>query len=114
VAAYRREKTLTKEVIPVYHWLIALLVLKVQASAMYAKSPIGPGASFDSVVCVLVLVFFFFALPHNAVLFAMAGPGNNPVQVFATGLPLHWEFLRLWTGFELSSSSTALPCYRLP
>jgi hypothetical protein len=27
----------------------------------------------------------------------MAGPGNNPVQVFSTGLPLHWEFLRLWT-----------------
>jgi hypothetical protein len=43
----------------------------------------------------------------------MAGPGNNPVQVFATKLRLHWEFLRLWTGFELSSSWTALPCYGL-
>jgi hypothetical protein len=31
----------------------------------------------------------------------MAGPGNNPVQGFSTGLPLHWVFLRLWTGFEL-------------
>jgi hypothetical protein len=41
----------------------------------------------------------------------MAGLGNNPVQVFATGLPLHWEFLRLWTGFELPSSWTALPGY---
>jgi hypothetical protein len=44
---------------------------------------------------------------------AMAGLGNNPVQVFATGLPLHWEFLRFWTGFELPSSWTALPCYGL-
>jgi hypothetical protein len=36
----------------------------------HVKSPIGPGASFDSVVCVLVLVFFFVTLPHNVVLFA--------------------------------------------
>jgi hypothetical protein len=43
----------------------------------------------------------------------MAGPGNNPVQVLSTGLPLHWEFLRLRTGFELPSSWTALPCYGL-
>ena len=41
----------------------------------------------------------------------MAGPGNNPVQVLSTGLPLHWEFLRLWTGFELPSSWSNLPCY---
>jgi hypothetical protein len=41
----------------------------------------------------------------------MAGLGNNPVQGFATKLRLHWEFLRLWTGFELSSSWRALPCY---
>jgi hypothetical protein len=41
----------------------------------------------------------------------MAGPGNNPFQVLSTGLPLHWEFLRLWTGFELPSSWSALPCY---
>jgi hypothetical protein len=50
----------------------------------------------------------------NKQVHTMAGPGNNPVQVFATCRDLHWEFLRLWTGFELSSSSTALPCYRLP
>jgi hypothetical protein len=41
----------------------------------------------------------------------MAGPGNNPVQVFATKLRLHWEFLRLWAGFGLSSSWSNLPCY---
>jgi hypothetical protein len=41
----------------------------------------------------------------------MAGPGNNPVQIFATLRELHWEFLRLWTGFELSSSWIALPDY---
>jgi hypothetical protein len=41
----------------------------------------------------------------------MAGLGNDPVQVFSTLTDLHWEFLRLWTGFELSSSWTALPCY---
>jgi hypothetical protein len=41
----------------------------------------------------------------------MAGLGNNPVQGFRTGRDLHWEFLRLWTGFELSSSWNVLPCY---
>jgi hypothetical protein len=41
----------------------------------------------------------------------MAGRGNNLVQVFRTGRDLHWEFLRLCTGFELSSSWSALPCY---
>jgi hypothetical protein len=43
----------------------------------------------------------------------MAGPAIDPVQVFRTKRELHWEFLRLWTGFELSSSWTALPCYGL-
>ena len=46
-------------------------------------------------------------------LLLMAGPGNDPVQGFSTGLPLHWEFLRLWTGFELSSSCIKVPCYAL-
>jgi hypothetical protein len=41
----------------------------------------------------------------------MAGPSNDPVQVFRTDRDLHWEFLRLWTGFELSSSWRRLPCY---
>jgi hypothetical protein len=41
----------------------------------------------------------------------MAGLGNDPVQVFRTGLPLHWEFLRLRTGFELPSSWAVVPCY---
>jgi hypothetical protein len=41
----------------------------------------------------------------------MAGLGDNPVQVFRTKLRLHWEFLRLWTGFELPSSWLNLPCY---
>jgi hypothetical protein len=41
----------------------------------------------------------------------MAGPGNDPVQVFRTKLRLHWDFLRLWTGFELPSSWSNLPCY---
>jgi hypothetical protein len=41
----------------------------------------------------------------------MAGLGNNPVQVFRTKRELHWEFLRLWTGFELSSSWRRLPGY---
>jgi hypothetical protein len=39
----------------------------------------------------------------------MAGLGKNLVQVFATLRDLHWEFLRLWTGFELPSSWLALP-----
>ena len=43
----------------------------------------------------------------------MAGPANDPVQVYRTLRDLHWEFLRLWTSFELSSSWTALPCYGL-
>jgi hypothetical protein len=41
----------------------------------------------------------------------MAGPGVNPVQVFRTLRALHWEFLRLWTGFELPSSCVNPPCY---
>jgi hypothetical protein len=41
----------------------------------------------------------------------MAGPGNDPVQVFRTLRDLHWEFLRLWTGFELPSSWHTLSCY---
>jgi hypothetical protein len=36
----------------------------------------------------------------------MAGPAINPVQVISTLS----EFLRLWTGFELSSSWSNLPC----
>jgi hypothetical protein len=39
----------------------------------------------------------------------MAGLGDNPVQVFATLPDLHWEFLRLWTGFELPSSCITPP-----
>jgi hypothetical protein len=39
----------------------------------------------------------------------MAGPGNNPVQVYRTGRANHWEFLRLRTGFELPSSWVNLP-----
>ena len=41
----------------------------------------------------------------------MAGPAINLVQVYRTGLSLHWEFLRLRTGFELPSSWANLPGY---
>jgi hypothetical protein len=41
----------------------------------------------------------------------MAGLGNNPVQVLSTLRDLHWEFLRLRTGFELPSSWPVLPYY---
>jgi hypothetical protein len=41
----------------------------------------------------------------------MAGLGNNPVQGFSTKLRLHWEFLRLWTGFKLPSSWLTPPAY---
>jgi hypothetical protein len=62
---------------------------------------------------------FSFLLAISCVVFSrtlsllasMAGPGNDPVQVFWTGRANHWEFLRLWTGFELPSSCRALPCY---
>jgi hypothetical protein len=50
---------------------------------------------------------------HGVRMGSMAGLGNNPVQVLSTGRANHWEFLRLWTGFELSSSWTDLPCYGL-
>jgi hypothetical protein len=43
----------------------------------------------------------------------MAGPGNDPVQVFATGLPLHWVKFTFETGFELPSSCIKVPCYAL-
>jgi hypothetical protein len=45
--------------------------------------------------------------------FHMAGLAINPVQVNRTCRDLHWEFLRLWTGFELSSSWVDLPDYGL-
>jgi hypothetical protein len=41
----------------------------------------------------------------------MAGYLITPVLVFWALYDLHWEFLRLWTGFELPSSWSALPCY---
>jgi hypothetical protein len=41
----------------------------------------------------------------------MAGLGNNPVQVLSTCRDLHWEFLRLRTGFELPSSWVNRPGY---
>jgi hypothetical protein len=41
----------------------------------------------------------------------MAGPAINLVQVYRTLRDLHWEFLRLWTAFELPSSWAALPGY---
>ena len=41
----------------------------------------------------------------------IAGLAINPVRVYWTLRAHHWEFLRLWTGFELSSSWRRLPCY---
>jgi hypothetical protein len=41
----------------------------------------------------------------------IAGPAVIPVQVFRTGRAVYWEFLRLWTGFELPSSWLTLPAY---
>jgi hypothetical protein len=40
----------------------------------------------------------------------MAGYRITPVLVYRTKRELHWVFLRLWTGFELPSSWSALPC----
>jgi hypothetical protein len=44
---------------------------------------------------------------------AIAGYRITPFLGFRTLRVLHREFLRLWTGFELPSSWTALPCYGL-
>ena len=41
----------------------------------------------------------------------MAGLGNNLVQVYRTGLLLHWVKFTFETGFELPSSWVNLPCY---
>jgi hypothetical protein len=41
----------------------------------------------------------------------IAGLAINPVRVYWTLRDLHWEFLRLWTGFELSSSWLGVSCY---
>ena len=43
----------------------------------------------------------------------MAGLGNNLVQVYRTGLLLHWVKFTFETGFELPSSWINLPCYGL-
>jgi hypothetical protein len=48
---------------------------------------------------------------YTQAILVMAGPGKKPVQVLSTLRDLHWEFLRLRTGFELPSSWRALPCY---
>jgi hypothetical protein len=52
------------------------------------------------------LIFVFLAA-----VFGMAGLGNDPVQFFSTGLPLHWVKFTFETGFELPSSCHTLPCY---
>jgi hypothetical protein len=41
----------------------------------------------------------------------IAGYRITPVSVFWTLHDLYWEFLRLWTGFGLSSSWVNLPGY---
>jgi hypothetical protein len=51
------------------------------------------------------------AFDHRDAHLAMAGLAINLVRVYRTGRANHWEFLRLWTGFELPNSWTALPCY---
>jgi hypothetical protein len=43
----------------------------------------------------------------------MAGYRITPVLVFWTGRALYWVEFTFETGFELSSSWTALPCYGL-
>jgi hypothetical protein len=43
----------------------------------------------------------------------MAGPAINLVQVYRTGLLLHWIKFTFETGFELPSSWINLPCYGL-
>jgi hypothetical protein len=43
----------------------------------------------------------------------MAGYRITPVLVFWTGRALYWVEFAFETGFELSSSWTALPCYGL-
>ena len=56
----------------------------------------------------------FVALSSTAsygLLVYMAGYRITPVLVFWTKRELHWEFLRLWTDFELPSSCVNLPCY---
>jgi len=41
----------------------------------------------------------------------MAGLGKDLVQVYRTGLLLHWVKFTFETGFELPSSWSNLPCY---
>jgi hypothetical protein len=53
--------------------------------------------------------FHFFLYPP----IPMAGLGNNLVQGFATSLRLHWEFLRLWTGFCVFGPAFSSPAHGL-
>jgi hypothetical protein len=48
---------------------------------------------------------------HEARFLHMAGYRITPVLGFRTCRDLHWEFSRLWTGFELPSSWHTLPAY---
>jgi hypothetical protein len=56
-------------------------------------------------------VYTLYLSIHYVYLYTIAGPAINPVQGFRTCRDLHWEFLRLWTDFELPSSWPVLPCY---
>jgi hypothetical protein len=67
-----------------------------------ARLPLLPQAGAGVVALVALVVV------HSRF---VAGLRNNPVQVFRTLRGFDWEFLRLRTGFGLSSSWNALPCY---
>jgi hypothetical protein len=65
--------------------------------------------AFYVVVC--AMAFLRPGELSKCTLYGMAGPGNDPVQVYRTGRAVYLEFLRLWTGFELPSSWVDLPGY---
>jgi hypothetical protein len=85
--------------------IISSLHIRFSSGTVSSSSQIIVGAA---ITCTIVGAT---ACATSCTAACMAGPGNDPVQVYRTKRVLHWEFLRLRTGFELSSSWTALPAY---
>jgi hypothetical protein len=85
--------------------LIMVFIQRLRCASFFSSS------SFPELVLLLVVLWSPrpLFLDFSRSLLVIAGPAINPVQVFRTLRVLHWEFLRLWTGFELPSSCANLP-----
>jgi hypothetical protein len=108
-----------------HQWAMKTAIIAPAVTRAQSKGQQGPGrrsaiANFDHPLSVYVLrppncsTSQFVAIRNSSKppichCASMAGLAVNPVQVFSTLRVLHWEFLSLWTGFELPIACRALP-----